>query len=442
MGAFDGLLVTLAGLSPSIGVFIVGSDVIRTAGSGAILCFGAAVLLGIAMASVYAELGSAMPTAGGEYTIAGRVLGPAYGFAMLSINLCGLCLAMSLSGLGTAGYLRAVLPGLPVLPTALALVAVVTLLAVLSIRTNAVVTGLLLACELASLGVVAYLGFSHAAPGAFSRAMHPVMADGGGGVRAVPLAVLGLGAAGGIYAFNGYGSIIFFGEEVRDAHRNVARVVYGSLAVAAIIELVPMAGVIAGAPDLARLSASRAPVQDFIAGLGGPALARIISLAVAAAIFNAMIAIVLSAGRQLFASARDGAWPGAGGRALTRVHPRFGSPHAATLVVGAAGLVCCFLPERVLITVLANGNVATYATLCCASIVGRRTGATAGTLAPAPLFPLGPVVVLLALAGIVWADLQDPQTGIPGLLAMLTIVGIGVLLATQRAPSNTGRLLK
>ncbi len=428
MGAFDGLLVTLAGLSPSIGVFIVGSDVIRTAGSGAVLCFGAAVVLGIAMASIYAELGSAMPTAGGEYTIAGRVLGPAYGFAMLSINLCGLCLAMSLSGLGTAGYLRAVVPGLPLLPTALALVIIVTLLAVLSIRTNAAVTGLLLACELASLGVVAWLGFAHAQPGGFSRLVHPVMAAGGGGVRAVPWAVLGLGAAGGIYAFNGYGSIIFFGEEVRDARRTVARVVYGSLAIAAVIELVPMAGVVVGAPDMASLSVAGAPVQMFMAGAGGPVLARVISLAVAAAIFNAMIAIVLSAGRQLFASARDGAWPDAGGRWLTRVHPRFGSPHIATLAVGAAGLACCFLPERVLITVLANGNIATYATLCLASIVGRRRGTTAGTLAPAPLFPLGPIVVLLALAGVVWADLQDVQTGVPGLLSMLAIVALGVLI--------------
>ncbi len=425
MSRFDGLLVTLAGLSPSIGVFIVGSDVIRTAGSGALLCFAAAVALGIAMASVYAELGSAMPSAGGEYTIAGRILGPAAGFAMLSVNLFGLCLAMSLSGLGASGYLRAVLPGLPLVPTALVLVALVTVLAVLSIRTNALVTGVLLACELASLAAVAWLGFTHAQPDAAARMLHPVMAASGGGLRAVPWAVLGLGAAGGIYAFNGYGSVIFFAEEIRDAHRSVAAVVYGSLAIAALVELVPMAGVVAGAPGLAGLSTAAAPIPDFIARTGGPLLARIISLAVAAAIFNAMIAIVLSAGRQLFASARDGAWPGAPGRAMARVHPRFGSPHAATLAVGACGLACCFLPLSVLVTILANGNVATYATLCVAAMVGRRSGATSGTLARAKLFPAGPVLVLLALAGVLWADMLDLETGVPGLLATLAILALG-----------------
>ena len=376
MSATDGLLVTLAGLSPSIGVFIVGSDVIHMVGSGAVLCFLAAVVLGIAMASVYAELGSCMPSAGGEYTIAGRLLGPDAGFAMLSINLCGLCLAMSLSSLGVAGYLQAVLPGLPVLPTALGLVVAVTALAMLSLH-------------------------------------------------AVPLAMLGVGAAGGIYAFNGYGSVIFFSEEIRDARRSVAAIVYGSLAIAAVTELVPMAGIVMGAPDLAGLAGAPAPVARFIGQAGGPVLARIMSLAVAAAIFNTMIAIMLSAGRQLYASARDNAWP-AGGRHLAALHPRFGSPHLATLAVGAAALACCLVPAGVLVTILANGNVATYATLCLAAIAGRRSGLTADSQARAPLFPLGPVFVLLALGGVIWADLLDPATGAPGLLAMLAIVGLGV----------------
>ena len=48
MSGLDGLFVTLAGLSPSIGVFIVGSHVIRMVGSGALLCLLAAVILGIA----------------------------------------------------------------------------------------------------------------------------------------------------------------------------------------------------------------------------------------------------------------------------------------------------------------------------------------------------------------------------------------------------------
>jgi amino acid transporter len=383
------------------------------------------VVLGIAMASVYAELGSSIPSAGGEYTIAGRLLGPYAGFAMLSINLSGLCLAMSLSSLGVAGYLQAVFPGLAAIPTALCLVVVVTGLAVLSIRLNALITGLLLGCEMASLAVTAWLGFAHAPPGGAARLLHRMMAGPGALLHAVPLAVLGVGAAGGIYAFNGYGSVIFFSEEIRDARRRVAAIVYGALAIAAVTELVPMAGIVMGAPDLARLAGAPAPIALFISQTGGPLLARIMSLAVAAAIFNTMIAIILSAGRQLYASARDNAWS-ASGLHLAALHPRFGSPHVATLVVGVVALACCLVPAGVLVTILANGNVATYATLCLAAIAGRRTGLTADTAARAPFFPLGPVCVLLALAVVVWADLLDPATGVPGLLAMLAIVVLGV----------------
>ena len=440
MTSFDGLLVTLACLSPSIGVFIVGSDTIRAVGSGVVACFAAAVILGIAMASVYAELGSAFPNAGGEYTIAGRVLGPVAGFAMLSVNLCGLCIALALSGLGVADYLGAAWPGLPAIPTALALVVLVTLLAVLSIRLNALVTGLLLATEIASLAVTAVLGLLHAQPGSAARILHPAMAS-GGGLHAVSLAALGVAAASGIYAFNGYGSVVFFGEEIRDARRSVAAVVYWTLGIAAVTELLPMAAIIAGAPDLAQLAASPSPIPDFIRQTGGPTLSRILSLAVAAAIFNTMIAIVLVAGRQLYASARDGAWPGRAGRHLASVHPRFGSPHIATLVMGAIGFASCFMPVGVLVTILANGNVATYSTLCLAALIGRRTGTTARTRSPAPLFPLGPVFVLVALAGVLWADLLDPQTGLPGLFAMFAIVGLGAAYYLAAVRGHAGWVL-
>ncbi|WP_428395841.1 APC family permease [Lichenicoccus sp.] len=434
MTSVGGLLITLAGLSPGIGVFIVGSDVLHQVGSGVILCFTAAIVLGIAMASVYAELGSAFPHTGGEYTIAGRVLGVPAGFAMLAINLGGLCFALPLSGLGMADYLRVIVPGLPVVPTALAAVAVVTLIAVLSVRLNAVFTGTLLAAEIAALAVTALLGLLHAHGDLARNLLHPMMADGTGGVRAVPAAALGVAAASGIYAFNGYGSVVLFGEELRDARRSVAAVVYWSLAIAAVAEMLPLLGIVVGSPDLARLAASATPVPDFIRASGGPTIARLISLCVAAAIFNAMIAVALAGGRQLYASARDGSWPAAINRRLARVHPTFHSPHVATLTVGAGALACCFVPLNVLVVILANGNVATYATLCVAVMIGRRNNSTAQTHARMKLFPLPPLLALLALAGVLWADMLDPAAGLPGLLVTVAMLcaGVGYYLLVVR----------
>ena len=61
MTRVGGLLITLSCLSPSIGVFIVGSQVIHQVGGGAFACFLAAVVLNLAITAVYAELGSAFP---------------------------------------------------------------------------------------------------------------------------------------------------------------------------------------------------------------------------------------------------------------------------------------------------------------------------------------------------------------------------------------------
>jgi alkyl hydroperoxide reductase subunit F len=66
------------------------------------------------------------------------------------------------------------------------------------VRLNAVVTGLFLLVELASLSAVTWLGFSHAHR-SLTEALRPVMLT-GGHVTPVTLAGLGIGAAAAIYA--------------------------------------------------------------------------------------------------------------------------------------------------------------------------------------------------------------------------------------------------
>jgi amino acid transporter len=426
MSGMGALFITLSCLSPSIGVFIVGSDVIKQAGTGVFLCFAAAAVLGLAMASVYGELASAFPETGGEYTILRRVLGPPWGFAVLGLNLLGFSIAQALSGFGVATYLAAVWPDLPVAPTAAVLVVLVTATAVLNIRINALVTGVFLAVELLALAVLAGLGLAHPHRSAAAALLHPLVSASGGGLGAPSLAVLGAATAGAIYAFNGYGAVVFLGEEMHEAPRRIARVVFLALGCAVVTELAPLAGVLVGVPDLHALDAAQAPIPAAIAQLAGPVVARTMSLAVALAIFNAMIAVALMAGRQLYSTGRDGLWPAPVSLALATVHPRFGSPWVATLVMGAFGLAACFVNPHILVLILGNGNVAIYAGLCLAALVGRRSGVTRHAAFKAPLFPLPPLFGLLFLAGVVGFDLIDPA-GRRGLAA--TVIAIGASLA-------------
>ncbi len=431
ISGLGGLLITLSCLSPSIGVFVVGSQILHQVGSGALICLLAAVLLSLAVGAVYAELGSAFPHTGGEYAMAGRVLGAEAGFAMLATNLIGYAIALSLSGLGVADYLRVIAPHAAAIPVALAAIVLVTIIGVLSVKLNALITGIFLAVEILSLLVTAALGFAHAQSLAHVARMltHPQISNGAGGLRGVGLVTLGIGASAGIYALNGYGSVVALGEEIRDVRARIGPVIYAAIALAAIVEILPILGIIAGAPDLAALSASDAPVPQFLASVGGPTLSLLLSLAVAASLFNAMIAIALIGARQIYGSARDRSWPLAISRALERVHPRFGSPWVATLALGALGLAGCFIPQDLQLVIIANGNVVMYAMLCAAVIIGRRRGTTARSQAKMWLFPWPPILALVALAGVVWVDLLDPQTGRAGLIAALAVVAAGALYA-------------
>jgi amino acid transporter len=426
MHGFGALMITLSCLSPSIGVFIVGSDVIRQAGTGVFVCFVAAALLGVLMACIYAELVSAFPDTGGEYTLLGRTLGPTAGFAVLGLLLNGFAVGEALSSLGIASYLRVIAPGLQATPTALVISVLVTLVAVLNIRINALVTGVFLSLEVLSLVVLTVLGFSHPQRG-LSAVIHPVALADGLKLAPTALAVMGTAAAGAIYAFNGYGSVVSIAEELHEAPRRVAGVIFWALGLAALLELGPMLAMLLGAPDLAALIRAPSPAPFFIGETGGHVLAVVMSLAVALAIFNANIAVALMAGRQLYSTGRDGVWSAAVNRALSHIHPRFKSPWIATLTMGGVTLLWCLLPLRILVIVIAGGTVTIYAGLCLAVLAGRRNGASDHTRFRMPLFPAVPILALIALVGVAWTSLSDAD-GRLGFMVSAGVVAISALL--------------
>jgi len=418
------LLITLSGVTPAASVFIMGQDVIHQAGTGALWCFLAAGLLGLSTAYVYAELSSAFPLTGGEYSMIGAAMGPAWGFMALGLNLVGGGLGQAVTALGLADYLGVVVPGAPALPLALAATAAVTVLSVLHVRTNAWITGVFLAVELAALVLLASLGVLHPHRGLDAVLLHPELLGAGGALAPTPLAAIGLATAGAIYAFNGYGGAVFFGEEMFEARKRLAWVIFWALGIAAIAEIGPVAAFAAGASDLKAVLGADNPLPAFVLASGGSLLAKAVSLGVAFAIVNAMIAIALINARQLYASARDGVWPASWNRALGAVHPRFGSPWIAALVMGAATAACCLINLDYLVMLTANGLVLVYAGVSLAVLMGRRNGSTGRGEYRMPLFPLAPVLSLLALAAVAAADLADAKSGRPSLLSNLAVMAL------------------
>jgi amino acid transporter len=429
MGPWGALMLTLAVLSPGLGVFIVGNDMLHQAGSGTIACLLAAAGLGAAVAALYAELGSAFPHAGAEYTLAGRLLGAPAGFAMLAVYLVALPIGMAVSGLGIADYLGDIFPSLGERQMAVPAILAAVLIAACSIRMNATVTGLLVAAEVAALAATFATGVVHMRADGLHRLLHPSMALAAGSVGDVPFALLAVACASGIYALNGYGGVVCFGEEIRNADRNVGRVVYLALAIGAGLVVLPLAGVLMAAPDLGQLYRAPAPILSFLRASGGQTLALMVSLSVAGAVFNCMIAIALSFGRMVFAAARDQAWPDFLNNLFGRLSTFFGSPAVATLVLALVAVPLCFVNMKILIMINGNLNIAVYGAMAVCVIVGRRSGQTMHSRARARWHPLAPMIVLAAMAALTLADVMDPESGRPALLAGALVVGAGGLYA-------------
>ena len=102
MHRLGALLITVSNVTPAASVFIMGQEVIGQAGTRALLCFLAAGVLGLATAYVYAELSAAFPLTGGEYSMIGATMGPAWGFMALGLNLVGGGLGQAVTALGLA----------------------------------------------------------------------------------------------------------------------------------------------------------------------------------------------------------------------------------------------------------------------------------------------------------------------------------------------------
>lgn len=419
------LLITISAITPAASVFVIGQQVTQQAGTGAIVCFLAAGALALMTAFVYAELSSAFPLTGAEYTMMGRTMGPTWGFMALGLNLFGTPVSQAVTALGLADYLAVAVPGLPALPVALAVTVATALVGVLNVRLNAKITGVFLLVELGALVVMTGLGFLHPHNPLIDLTLHPV-APGGphGGLAPVTWAAIGLGMTGAIYAYNGYGGACYFGEEMYEARTKVAWVIFASLAVGAVAEFLPIVAVLVGAPDLKGVLTADQPFPAFLLAAGGKQVDQLVSLGVAFAIVNAMIAIGLINARQLFCSGRDGVWPGPLNRWAAAVHPRFHSPWIASLAMGAVTLACCFIPLTQLV-ILSGANIALlYAGVSVAVIAGRMNGTTAVGHYRMPLYPLWPIAALVGIAGALFAAALDPDQGRPGLVANAVVMAV------------------
>lgn len=428
LGVAGVFFLTLSVATPASSVFVIVPGMFQVAGTGALWALLLAGVVCVATAFIYAELSSAWPAAGGEYVMVAHTLGPLAGFVMLGVNVFNNLLFPPVAALGVSAVAAAVLPGLPQVPVAVAVavMALATLFGLLNIRVGARVTGVFLAIEVLALAAVVALGFAGAARPAAELLLHPVMPV-GDALAPASAASIGLATSIAIFALNGYGAAVYFGEEMHEAPRLIARAILLALVATLLLEGLPILAGLIGAQDLRDFLRADDPFGGLVAARGGAGAGGWVAIGVVVAIVNAIIASILATARFFYATARDRVWGRPLDPWLAAVHPRLDSPVLGTLLIGAVGIAACFLPLRFLLVLSGAGLVAIYAGIALAAVAGRRSGATAHGRYRMPLYPLAPIVTLLALGYVAWTSWLDVTEGRPGLIVTAGQIALSAL---------------
>jgi amino acid transporter len=397
-------------------------------GPQAMLGWVLGALLALCDGLVWAELGAAMPEAGGTYQFLRRIypgrLGRLLAFLFVFQLTFSAPLSVASGSIGLAQYASYLAPPLalhtfhwqriaagPFTLIAIASVLLAVTLLYRNLTHLRLVSYILWSTVIATIAWILltalFHGHLHLAftfpPGAF----HLDRAFFAGLASAMLIAT---------YDFWGYYNITFLGAEVRDPARTIPRAILLSIAFVAVLYLALNTAVLTMLPWQPLLSAQnldsrRALISVFIASAYAPALGpvsanllgKLAAILIMITAFASIFSLLLGYSRIPFAAARDGSFF----RAFGRLHPTRNFPHISLLCLGAAAILFCFFSLADVIAALVVLRIVLQFLLQHIGVLYlRRT--QPNLLRPFRLW-LYPIPPILALAGFTYILLARPN---------------------------------
>ncbi len=431
--------ITMIGVGAMIGagIFVLTGEAAGRAGPALVLAFALNGIVTLLTAMVYAELGSAIPEAGGGYLWIKEGLPGSNAFLAGWMSWFAHAVAGALYALGFGAFLFETLRllDIPLLAWGIDLVlakklfgvAIALLFAVINFR-GASETGkagnIVTVAKIVVIGVFCLFGIKFMfAPDAIFRVGE---AAGGMGISQLSPFIpeetgwMGILAAMGItfIAFEGYEIIVQAGEEVKDPRRNIPKAIFRSLVIVIPIYMVVAFVLIGGAESglLLRALASigmevpegltaASPNWKVLAHVGELGLAQAAGqfvplgtlLILAGGMLSTMSALnatTFSSTRVAFAMGRDRNLP----EAFARIHPRNRTPYVA--LAGTAVLIAGMVAFVPITTVAAAADIMFlllfFQVNVAAITIRKKYG---DKLAYGYLMPFFPVLPLVAMTG-------------------------------------------
>lgn len=313
-------------------------------------------LLSIFGALSYAELGAAIPEAGGEYAYLRRGFGPLWGFLFGWMHsIVGRPSSVSSIAAGMMRFLSFFLPAvaaplftvhiaIPGLtgwikpydfvftwaqPLAVLWLVIMTGINYLGVRLGGEVQVFLTAIKLASLAII--IGIAFLLPNHVAHSADPVWPSSlSTGLFGAFLAAL----AAALWAYDGWEDLNLVGSEVKDPQRNFPRALVGGVAFVAVVYLLFNAACLRVLP-FQSVASSQHVASDVVERLIGRGAATWITLAMVISALGSMNSSVLSGARVPYAMARDRIFF----KVADGIHPKYRTPGRALIFQGVLASV-------------------------------------------------------------------------------------------------------
>ena len=321
----------MVGLMIGSGIFVVPSLVAANVGSvtGIVAVWTLGGLLALCGALTFAELGSMFPRAGGLYVFLREGYGPLpaflYGWTNLLLMRPASTGALALVFAAYASHwINLDANGQRLL--ACGLIAIVTLFNYRSVLLAAGVENVMSAAKVLSLVGIAVVALMLGTRSDGALATVPEIGLTGFGGFALALVTV-------MWTYSGWASVTKIAGEVRDPGRNLPRaMIYGVLTV--IVAYLAINAAYLYILPVEEMAASSSVAADAVSRLLGPSGAFAVAGLVMVSTFGALVASTMFGPRTYYAMAQDGLLFGR----AARLHPRYQTPHVATLLAAVLGV--------------------------------------------------------------------------------------------------------
>jgi basic amino acid/polyamine antiporter, APA family len=418
LGLWDVVSIVIGGVIGS-GIFLVPADIARGV-QAPLLIFGVWIVGGLLSyfgALAFAEMGAAMPRAGGMYNF----LKEAYGSLLAFLFGWTLFLVIDAGALATltvafaSNYLPYFVKITPFGQKIVAAAFILFLIVVnyVGVRWGANLQNFLTVIKFAALAAVCVIVFIFAKDGSASNWVRPLPA----GFNAGLLGSFGIALVASLWAYKGWESATYSAGEVKRPERNLpGGLLVGTMACVVIYIVTNLAYLYAF--PASRIAQSPRIASEVMNVVVGPIGASVISFIILFSIMGAANQTILCSPRVYFAMARDGLFF----KKIAEAHPRFLTPHLSIIALGVWGLVLTLLLETFerLFTYVIFGEWIFFGLTVGAVIVLRKKRPDLPRPYKTLGYPVTPIIFILAALYISINSLVSQFKG--------TVFGLGIIV--------------